>query len=148
MTVLTILMLMQIPGSRDIVNYWPGPQAFSVVQKPWGWAHISVQKPRGDGNRSNWYLHYFKDRQEYHVLKYNIWGRERMWAKLKHKLSTISELTLYNENLTYNYHQTYSVSMSLSSPPSVYMIWCSRGHLLKEILLSWMFKYTPRLIRL
>ena len=25
----------------------PGPRAFSVVQKPWGWAHISVQKPRG-----------------------------------------------------------------------------------------------------
>ena len=34
-----------------------GPRAFSVVQKPWGWAHISVQKPRGawggDGNWSN-----------------------------------------------------------------------------------------------
>ena len=43
MTVLTLFMLMQIPG----------PRAFSVVQKPWGWAHISVQKPRGaqgDGN--------------------------------------------------------------------------------------------------
>ena len=40
-------MLMQMPGSRDIVIYWPRPRAFSVVQKPWGWAHISVQKPRG-----------------------------------------------------------------------------------------------------
>ena len=51
----------QMPGPRDIVIYWPGPRAFSVVQKPWGWAHILVQKPRGargDGNRSNWYLHY------------------------------------------------------------------------------------------
>ena len=58
---LTLFMLMQIPGPRDIVIYWPGPRAFSVLQKPWGWAHISVQKPRGargDGNRSNWYLHY------------------------------------------------------------------------------------------
>ena len=40
-------MLMQMPGPRDIVIYWPGPRAFSVVQKPWGWAHILVQKPRG-----------------------------------------------------------------------------------------------------
>ena len=51
MTLLTIFMfesqLMQMPGPRDIVIYWPGPRAFSVVQKPWGWAHISVQKPRG-----------------------------------------------------------------------------------------------------
>ena len=39
-------MLMQMPGPRDIVIYWPGPRAFSVVQKPWDWAHISVQKPR------------------------------------------------------------------------------------------------------
>ena len=38
---------MQMPGPRDIVIYCPGSQAFSVVQKPWGWAHISVQKPRG-----------------------------------------------------------------------------------------------------
>ena len=48
-----------MPGPRDIVIYWPGPQAFSVMQKPWGWSHILVQKPqgsRGDGNRSNWYL--------------------------------------------------------------------------------------------
>ena len=52
---------MQMPGPRDIVIYRPGPRAFSVVQKPWGWAHILVQKhqgARGDGNRSNWYLHY------------------------------------------------------------------------------------------
>ena len=51
---------MQMPGPKDIVIYWSGPRAFSVVQKLWGWAHISVQKPRGargDGNRSNWYLH-------------------------------------------------------------------------------------------
>ena len=51
MTVLTIFMfesqLMQMPGPRDIIIYWPGPRAFSVVQKPWGWAHILVQKPRG-----------------------------------------------------------------------------------------------------
>ena len=40
-------MLMQMPGPRDIVIYLPGPRAFSVVQKPWGWAHILVQKPRG-----------------------------------------------------------------------------------------------------
>ena len=60
MTVLTLFMLMQMPDPRDIAIYWPGPRAFSVVQKPWGWAHILVQKPRGargDGNRSNWYLH-------------------------------------------------------------------------------------------
>ena len=38
---------MQRSGPRDIVIYWPGPRAFSVVQKPWGWAHTSVQKPRG-----------------------------------------------------------------------------------------------------
>ena len=36
-----------MPGPRDIILYWPGPRAFSVVQKPRGWAHISVQKPRG-----------------------------------------------------------------------------------------------------
>ena len=47
MTVLTIFMLTQMPGPRDIVIYWPDPRAFSVVQKPWGWAHILVQKPRG-----------------------------------------------------------------------------------------------------
>ena len=51
MTVLTISMfesqLMQMPGPRDIVSYRPAFQAFSVVQKHWGWAHISVQKPRG-----------------------------------------------------------------------------------------------------
>ena len=51
MTVLTIFMfesqLMQMPGPRDIVIYRPRPRAFSFVQKPWGWAHISVQKPRG-----------------------------------------------------------------------------------------------------
>ena len=40
-------MLMQMPGPRDIVIYLPGPRAFSVLQKPWGWAHILVQKPRG-----------------------------------------------------------------------------------------------------
>ena len=39
--------LMQMPGPRDIVIYWPGTRAFSVVQKPRGWEHISVQKPRG-----------------------------------------------------------------------------------------------------
>ena len=53
--------LMQMPGPRDIVIYWPGPRPTSVVQKPWGLAHILVQKPRGaqggDGNQSNWYLH-------------------------------------------------------------------------------------------
>ena len=47
MTVLTLFMLMQMPSPRDIIIYWPGPQAFSVVQKPWGWAHILVQKPWG-----------------------------------------------------------------------------------------------------
>ena len=48
--------LMQMPGPRDIAIYRPGPQAFSIVQKPWGWAHILVQKPRGargDGNGSS-----------------------------------------------------------------------------------------------
>ena len=52
---------MQMRGLRDIVIYWPGPRAFSVVQMPWGWAHISIQKPwgakGGGGNRSNLYLH-------------------------------------------------------------------------------------------
>ena len=39
--------LMQMPGPGDIVIYKPALGAFSVVQKPWGWAHISVQKPQG-----------------------------------------------------------------------------------------------------
>ena len=39
--------LVQMPGPRDIILYWPGTRAFSVVQKPRGWAHILVQKPRG-----------------------------------------------------------------------------------------------------
>ena len=39
--------LVQMPGPMDIILYWPGPRAFSVVQKPRGWAHILVQKPRG-----------------------------------------------------------------------------------------------------
>ena len=39
--------LVQMPDPRDITLYWPGPRAFSVVQKPRGWAHISAQKPRG-----------------------------------------------------------------------------------------------------
>ena len=41
--------LMEMPVPRDIVIYWPAlpPRAFSVVQKPWGWAHILVQKPWG-----------------------------------------------------------------------------------------------------
>ena len=51
MIVVTILMfesqLMQMPGPRDIVIYWSGPRAFSVVQKPEDWAHILMQKPRG-----------------------------------------------------------------------------------------------------
>ena len=34
-----------MPDPWDIVIYRPDPQAFSLVQKPWGWAHISVQKP-------------------------------------------------------------------------------------------------------
>ena len=37
--------LIQMLGPRDIVIYWPGPRAFSVVQKPGDWAHILVQKP-------------------------------------------------------------------------------------------------------
>ena len=44
--------LIQMLGPRDIVIYWPGPRAFSVVQKPWDWAHILVQKPwsaQGEG---------------------------------------------------------------------------------------------------
>ena len=41
--------LMQMPGPRDIVIYRPGPRAFSILQKPWGWAHILVQTPRGAG---------------------------------------------------------------------------------------------------
>ena len=39
--------LIQMRGPRDIVIYWPGPWAFSVVQKPRDWAHILVQKPWG-----------------------------------------------------------------------------------------------------
>ena len=38
---------MQMPGPRDIVIYRPHPRTFSIVQKPWGWTHISVQKPQG-----------------------------------------------------------------------------------------------------
>ena len=34
------------PGPRDIAIYWPGPWTFPVVQKPWRWAHILVQKPQ------------------------------------------------------------------------------------------------------
>ena len=34
-------------GPQDIVIYRNSPRAFSVVQKPWGWTHFSVQKPRG-----------------------------------------------------------------------------------------------------
>ena len=49
MTVLAIFMLMQMPGPRDIVIYWPVPRTFSVVQKPWSWAHILGQKPRVPG---------------------------------------------------------------------------------------------------
>ena len=41
--------LLQMPGPRDIVIYWPCPRAFSVVQKPRAWAHISKQKPGGGG---------------------------------------------------------------------------------------------------
>ena len=37
--------LIQMLGPRDIVICWPGPRAFSIVQKPWDWAHILVQKP-------------------------------------------------------------------------------------------------------
>ena len=66
MTVLTLLMLMQMPGPRDIVIYWPDPRAFSVVQKPWGWAHILKQKPQGGGGMGTGqidtcikYTHYF-----------------------------------------------------------------------------------------
>ena len=39
--------LVQMPGPRDIILYWPGPRALTVVQKPRSWAHIWVQKPRG-----------------------------------------------------------------------------------------------------
>ena len=39
--------LVQMPVPRDIILYWPGPRAFSVLQKLRGWAYISVQKPRG-----------------------------------------------------------------------------------------------------
>ena len=43
--------LIQTPGPRDIVIYRLGSRAFSVVQKAWGWAHISVQRPRGATRR-------------------------------------------------------------------------------------------------
>ena len=46
MTVLTIFMLMQMPGPRDIVIYWPGLRAFSVVQKP-GAGHTFGAKAPG-----------------------------------------------------------------------------------------------------
>ena len=45
MTVLTLFMLMQMPGPRDIIIYWPGPQAFLLCKSP--------GVPGGDGNRSN-----------------------------------------------------------------------------------------------
>ena len=54
MTVLTLFLLKQMPGRRDIVIYLSGPREFSVEQKPWGWAHISVQKPRGAGGGGGW----------------------------------------------------------------------------------------------
>ena len=59
---LTIFMfesqLMQMPGARDIVIYWPGPGAVSVMQKP---QHTFCAKASGcpggggggDGNQSN-----------------------------------------------------------------------------------------------
>ena len=51
MTVLKISIfesqLIQVPGPKDIVIYRPDRQAVSVVEKPWGWAYILVQKPQG-----------------------------------------------------------------------------------------------------
>ena len=32
-------------GPRDIVIYWPGPWAFSVVQKPWDWYIFWCKNP-------------------------------------------------------------------------------------------------------
>ena len=40
--------LLQMPGPRDIVIYWPCPQAFSLVQKP-GAGHTFQCKSRGGG---------------------------------------------------------------------------------------------------
>ena len=46
MTELTLFMLIQMSGPRDIVIYWPGPRAFSVVHKLWGWApHFGAKAP-------------------------------------------------------------------------------------------------------
>ena len=38
-------MLMQMSGPRDIVIYWPGPWAFSVVQKPWAGHTFQCKSP-------------------------------------------------------------------------------------------------------
>ena len=49
MIVLILFMLMQMPDPRDMTSSFigPAPGHFRLCQKPWGLAHISVQKPRG-----------------------------------------------------------------------------------------------------
>ena len=102
MTVLTVFMLMQMPGPRDIVIYWPDPWAFPVVQKPWGWAHILVQKPqgtRGDGNRSNWYLHNSPYMQDYCKRLFVLCSSEMVFSFLlkKSKLKAIEiEIAIFH----------------------------------------------------
>ena len=60
---------MQMPGPRDIVISWPDPRAFSLVQKPWGWAHILVQKPRGA--RGGMVTGQSDTRITFHYIKFN-----------------------------------------------------------------------------
>ena len=40
-------MLMQMPGPKDIVVYWTGPQAFSVEQKPGAENTFRCKSPPG-----------------------------------------------------------------------------------------------------
>ena len=43
---LTLFMMMQMPDPKDIVIYWPGPRAFSIVQTPWGLGtHFGAKAP-------------------------------------------------------------------------------------------------------
>ena len=55
------------------------------------------------------------DKNSVHLGILNEAGQAGGQNQLEFKLSPISELTLYNENLKYNRNQTYSVSLSSSS---------------------------------
>ena len=45
MTVLTLFMLTQMPGPRDIVIYWPGPGHFLLRKSPGAGQHFGAKAP-------------------------------------------------------------------------------------------------------